>query len=239
MIFFDYTTIGNAIYSVLNGCGHMWFLPMLFWCFIGTYIIEKIPIKDEIKLLCLLLINVCNITVYLHLPFQLSRSFNFVFYFYLGYFIYQRRDMVIELLNKKKVIMAWVIFLAIFIFFRNVMDLCVQSPEHSRVVNLSMSFAKNLCHLLYSLSGLLAFYCTALFCSNRNISHICSTFATCSFGVYLFQQFILQFLYYKTDFPVQVGPYLLPWISFLVTLVLSFMLSICLRKTRIGRCIIG
>lgn len=31
----------KSLYTVLNGAGHMWFLPMLFWCFIGTYFIDK------------------------------------------------------------------------------------------------------------------------------------------------------------------------------------------------------
>lgn len=239
MIFFDYTTIGNAIYSVLNGCGHMWFLPMLFWCFIGTYIIEKIPMKDEMKLLCLALINIFDITGSLHLPFRISRSVSFIFYFYLGYLIYQKRDDTIKWLKKQKVVLLWLIFCVLFIIFRNVMDLLVQFSGYSRIINLLLSFANNLCHLLYSLSGLIAFFSTALFYSNRNIPHIWSTFATCSFGVYLFQQFILQFLYYKTDFPAQIGPYLLPWVGFSITLVLSFILSICFRKSNIGRYLIG
>lgn len=240
MIFFEYTTIGDAVYSVINGCGHMWFLTMLFWCFIGVYLIEKIQVGDSLKLICLAAINIFNITVYFHLPFQLSRSFNFMYYFYLGYYLYKRRDLVKEWINRKRIVKTWIAFVLIFIVFRNIMDYCVQSPDYSRIGNLLMLFAKNLCHILYSSIGVLAFYITSLCDSdNKCISQNCLTFANCSFGIYLFQQFILQILYYKTDFPVQIGPYLLPWVSFTITLVMSFLFSVVLRKTKIGRYLIG
>ena len=55
------------------------------------------------------------------------------------------------------------------------------------------------------------------------------------FGVYLFQQFILQILYYKTQLPSLVGPYWLPWFGLFVTLVLSYALTKLSLKTKIGR----
>ena len=34
----------SIIYRILNGCGHLWFLPMIFWCFVFTFIIIiKLP----------------------------------------------------------------------------------------------------------------------------------------------------------------------------------------------------
>lgn len=44
LLFFDlsagWTTI---VYRIMNGCGHLWFLPMIFWCFIITYILAHYP----------------------------------------------------------------------------------------------------------------------------------------------------------------------------------------------------
>ena len=59
------------------------------------------------------------------------------------------------------------------------------------------------------------------------------------FGIYLFQQFILQILYYKTDLPQLVGPYFLPWIACTITLVTSYLLSVMCLKNKIGRFLIG
>ena len=48
LLFFDlsagWTTI---VYRILNGCGHLWFLPMIFWCFVITYILAHYPPPTE------------------------------------------------------------------------------------------------------------------------------------------------------------------------------------------------
>ena len=34
----------SILYDLINGCGHLWFLPVIFWCFLLTYlIINKLP----------------------------------------------------------------------------------------------------------------------------------------------------------------------------------------------------
>ena len=59
------------------------------------------------------------------------------------------------------------------------------------------------------------------------------------YGVYIFQQFILKFLYYKTDFTIAINPYLVPWIALILTIALSLMLTGMCLKTRFGRFLIG
>ena len=58
-------------------------------------------------------------------------------------------------------------------------------------------------------------------------------------GVYLCQQFILKGLYNYTDLPTLLGPFILPWFSFAITLAGSLFISYSLRLTNLGRCIIG
>lgn len=58
------------------------------------------------------------------------------------------------------------------------------------------------------------------------------------FGVYLLQQFIMVALYRHTQLPNAVGFYLLPWVGFIITLVLSVAGSFLLRLTRVGRFLI-
>lgn len=42
LIFFDLNApVGQIILKLINGCGHLWFLPMIFWCFAITYFINK------------------------------------------------------------------------------------------------------------------------------------------------------------------------------------------------------
>ena len=55
------------------------------------------------------------------------------------------------------------------------------------------------------------------------------------YGVYIYQQFILQILYYKTSLPLQVNIYWLPWIASFITLVLSVLLCHLTLKFKWGR----
>lgn len=58
-------------------------------------------------------------------------------------------------------------------------------------------------------------------------------------GVYLFQQFILVWLYDYTFLPAHLGPILLPWVGFFITLIVSLLLSYFLRLSKVGRFFIG
>ena len=47
--------LDSAMY-ILNGAGHLWFLPMLFWCFILMWILKEIHWGGQILIAILLLI---------------------------------------------------------------------------------------------------------------------------------------------------------------------------------------
>lgn len=59
------------------------------------------------------------------------------------------------------------------------------------------------------------------------------------YGVYIFQQFILKVLYYKTDMVMCINPYVLPWVVTAVTIVLSLIFTDLLLRTKAGRFLIG
>lgn len=54
------------------------------------------------------------------------------------------------------------------------------------------------------------------------------------FGVYLFQQFVLK-LIYNSHIPQVINPVCLPWISFAIALIISLLLTVCIRNTTIGK----
>ena len=42
LMFYDLTASPlYIVYRILNGCGHLWFLPMIFWCFVLMYMIKR------------------------------------------------------------------------------------------------------------------------------------------------------------------------------------------------------
>lgn len=223
--------------QIISGCGHMWFLPMLFWCFILTWLLLKINIKDRYKLLFLFVLNL--LTIY-SLPLQLSNSFNYLLYFYCGVVAYKNKVRISQCINNKSVIIMWIVFVVAFVIFRPLMGLLDYSQYEGIVSKMSIIIAGKISQFVYSFSGVAAFYFTSVLITRKHsLSPIICSVAKYSFGIYLFQQFILQGLYYKTDFSLIVGPYLLPWMGFAIALVCSYLFSIAFSRTKTGKLLLG
>lgn len=59
------------------------------------------------------------------------------------------------------------------------------------------------------------------------------------YGIYVYHQFLLEYLYYYTSFPMIVGGILLPWISFILVVIVSYVLTVLSLKTEVCRILIG
>lgn len=237
LLFYEYKGLGNAVYSIINGCGHMWYLPMLFWCFVVGWLLEQIKIKDRWKMAFLVVLNLLSIIT---LPLRLSSAFSFMVYFYAGFLFYKYADKIKPLITQKKLVVIWLLFVVFFVVFRPLRDVLVTYDSQSIYLKLIVFVGNNACQLLYASVGLIAFYGTAVcFTQHHQLSETTKKISACCFGIYLFQQFVLQLLYYKTSFPLWVGPYWLPWCGFVIAAVVSYVLSVLLLKTKTGRFLIG
>lgn len=237
ILFYPYKSFANTVYLIISGCGHMWYLPMLFWCFIGGWLLEQVRIGDGWKLAFLLCLNVFWLK---WLPLQLSRTFSYIFYFYFGFVVYKHSFAIKKYLKTDILALSWIVFFVMFVLLRPLRDcLMVETDDNlfQKVMNLATN---NLCILLYASFGLTAFYLTSVFYTQHHqLKSFTLKLASWCFGIYLFQQFILQLLYYKTNFPNFMGPYLLPWCGFVIATVFSCILSALLLKTKVGKFLIG
>ena len=105
----------NYIYGLVNGFGHMWFLPMLLWCFVATYFLLKVRMKEEIKLIGLLCLSIFPSSL-IPLPFRMASTMYYLFYFYLAYYIWNHRKLVIKYLATNKIIISGSILFLIVLF---------------------------------------------------------------------------------------------------------------------------
>lgn len=92
-------------YEVLCGVGHMWFLPMLFWCFIYVYLIEKYISKWVVPLLFVMLF--ASVTP---LPLRISTAMYYFIFFYTGYYI-QKNDLYFN----RKISVLLPVFVVLFV----------------------------------------------------------------------------------------------------------------------------
>lgn len=223
-------------YKIVCGYGHMWFLPMLFWCFIGVAILEKTHIKDEFKLIFLLL---CSIVSFLPLPLRISSAMYYAVFFYAGFYV--RKKLAGKALNlpTAKVVAMWAIYAAVFITLTVVREFLNDVEATNIITKAAIISGSKLCQILYAGAGIAAMYGTALvITSKRELKPWIVKIGAYCFGVYLFQQFILMWIYYHTNIPTIVGSDWLPWMGTVIALSGSLLLSWLFRKTKLGRALI-
>lgn len=175
----------------------------------------------------------------MYVPFGLGSAGGFFIYFFMGYCI-QTNRLSLPAVNRKNVVIAAILFAISFLLFM-VMRNFIQVGD-SLVEKASMMILKNICHTTNALSAIYLIYSFAnresvlRFLSDKPILITLSGYC---YGVYIYQQFILQLLYYHTQLPFVVSAYWLPWIATIITVSLSLLLCHFSLKTRIGRFLIG
>lgn len=101
--------ISATIYGMLDGTAHMWFLPMLFWCFIGIWVIEKLRMQAKIALPLLLVVCVCS---HVALPLRIGDTMYYMLFFYVGY-VLQRRDVKVDVFYTPRTAVSLVLAFAV------------------------------------------------------------------------------------------------------------------------------
>lgn len=233
--------IVKTLYDMVNGVGHMWFLPMLFWCFIGIWMIEKVNTKASVTIPLLFVSASFSFVV---LPLQLSNAMYFMLFFYIGFLIERKSINTDRFINKRWIIIITCFLVVLFpllTLFKEQICLSLDSGDGSLAIRFLSYSVLRISRIIWSSVGVfLLFVIAGVIDKISNIKYDwLIEIGKLSMGVYLLQQFILKFLYYYSELPIIVSPVLLPWVGFFVTLFTSVFFSWIARKTRTGRFIIG
>lgn len=232
----------EAGYSVINGAGHMWYLPMLFWCFLGIWLLELVKLKPKVSLLLLLGLALVS---YIPLPLRIVSAMYYMFFFFCGYCLKRYEWKISRWLTPKAIIIITLLFLLSFIGI-SVLKLSygpVISADELPVLRKGMYYSiLKLSQIVYSALGLFSVFLLATYLVEKkglrlnvrliNLSSYC-------FGIYLFQQFVLKYIYYHTEIIDSVDITILPWVSFVAALLISLLFSWAMLKTKVGRYLIG
>lgn len=89
VLFHNDNNLTETILSIANGRNHLWFLPMLLWCFIWEYIILKIQIQG---LYVVAVLAVVAVLPYFGLPLQLNTSLYYLFFFHMGKMVFAHSE---------------------------------------------------------------------------------------------------------------------------------------------------
>ena len=78
--------IMDYISSVLEGTGHLWFLPMLFLCFVSIWLLNRYRPDDLVTFIFFSVLAIVPAPEIF--PIGLARYFHFLLYVYVGYLLW-------------------------------------------------------------------------------------------------------------------------------------------------------
>ena len=216
--------LGGLCLSIISGIGHLWYLPVLFWCFIFMWILERFLISEKLKFSLLLFISILP---YFYLPLQLYRVPYYFLFFFLGYKMWQYRDKYLSKVSISTTLKLWIAFVVVFIILRTVKANIVEFSDAMHLpLKALFRVLSNVCTLIYSSLGLISiFFTSILFTQKSKLKPWYISLGSMCFGVYIFQEFIIKYLYYYTDLGEKVSYLILPWIVFIIATVTSILLS--------------
>lgn len=215
---------------------------MLFWCFFITYLLlHNCNINTHRRYILLLFITFIFtiINPFARLPLGLGSVGYYYFYFLLG-FLLRSEVLSLPLFNSKNVFIAILLFIFSYVGYMLVRNSVVDNVDHfHKIIKL---FISNSLHFFNAMSAIFLIYGFSNsvkivhFLENKHSLIILSGYY---YGVYIYQQFILRILYYKTSFSLYINNYCLPWIAFAITLCLSLILCHVTLKCKLVRFLIG
>ncbi len=230
--------VGDFVVKLLSGCGHLWFLPMLFWCFIAVWTIDRFKLNSWILLVALAALSIVPTP---RIPFGFGRLPHFLFFVYAGYFLWTKRKYV---LDYKDSVVAIVLMWAAYLVLVIVKNTLLPTMDSTMAITLKACIAllQGFVGLLLSCVGILALYLTVCHFTEKEgfcpKPWVIAASGDC-YGVYVFHQFILVWLYFFTPLVSSCPNAVVPWVGFIVTLSFSLLLTKLSLKTRLGRFLIG
>lgn len=240
---FEFKTASFSVKTFLvkwfSGCGHLWFLPMLFECFLAIWIIDRFKLSSWLTLFVLAAITLFPTPAYL--PFGLGKLPHFLFFVYAGYFLWTKRDWLFQhCLNHTTICILWMFYVLFVVLVHTALPSA--TPEMNIVQKGLVLLLNHSVKLLMSCCGIMALYLTVCKITTkegyRPKQWVIEASDNC-YGVYVYHQFILVFLYFYTPLVSVCHPYLVPWIGLVVTLLVSLLLTKLTLKTKPGRFLIG
>lgn len=230
LIFAPQNSVCLLIWNSLNGYAHIWFLPMLFWCFILLYFLDKLnSTYIRITIICIFAIFFIG-----KLPFQLNVSFYYLLYFCAGYESRRYINKLCKYCNIRIILLLIFCFVTVFICSYYINDYVnANMPLDSFASKFLIHAEGNAVKIIYSLSAIFAILGISLcYVRNYNLNYYWIKIGEYCFGIYLFQQFVLEFLYYYINIGFYIDSNVVPFVGVVLSFVISLMFAYVTHKNK-------
>ena len=234
----------GVAYNIIIGEGHLWFLPMLFLCFVSIFIFEKLKLSPKTSLILAVLAALFSLGPLASLPFRISSTLYYFFYFALGYYIQKSNKRFDTIIDKRSIIFLFCGYVVAFLIYQCIFNESVffAHLHGSFAIDILESFGRRFMKIAQALLGLFAILGLVNYLLDKKIIRITSftiKLSSYCFGVYIFQQFILKYIVNSSTFINVFGSILLPWVAFIIALSFSLLLTNLMLRSKLGRYLIG
>lgn len=212
---------------------HLWYLSMLFWCFIVTYSLHKIVLHNKTIEFSLILLFFILALIDKFSPsiIGLHGITEWYYWFYLGYIIKHHESHIFLAIKQYHLIYAAfvVYFITGILLYSEYGKNTIHGMIASTVAIISIWYLVRLIHW-----------------QNLSFSPLLISISSCSFGIYIFHNWLEMYMLSNTAqqiFPIASWAenhiYLFPFVFSSIAFIISWAMTWLFLKCRIGKFLIG
>lgn len=221
-------------FNFFRGYGHLWFILMLYWSFLTTWLIDKI--KNPIFHICFLITSIL-VSFYIknQIPLAINYFINYYVWFLSGYLVIRFHNKLKFIFSNKSLIVYSIIWIA--------------SSTLRNTINFPSLHILYVVRFLNALSFILLIFGVfeRLFKSGHLIENtVVNSINKYSYGIYIFHGWVYNIVFKGAHWPLPyISPFaeeytlLFPITFFLISLAVSYIATHYTLKTKVGRYLIG
>ncbi len=214
----------TSVIYLISGPGHLWFLPMLFWCFCFATLFSSLLCKNIRSVyLWIALFAVSIGSIFMPNFFRVNNAMFYMIFFVFGMLAFSCRNKIFMASNNV-ILIFWITTIILCFAKVSIINLIFQGKI---IVNTSLNI----------ILGIVGSISLLMLCNKLKKIKSIVLIGTWGgfFGIYLVHQFIIKLLYYHSSVLVNIPPYLVPFVVLLITLTVSIAISELLLRNRITK----
>ena len=182
----------STLLSLLQGAGHLWYLPMLLWCMVfACFLLRRVSVLASIIITSILAF------IQIDIGFRIPEALYYLLFYNWGLILYRYIHVLYKYIEWICPICIVAFPLLVYMYVNNI-DYMHTHFYIGRLFKLLLSFTG--C-MMYMGVG---FYGMHRLTTARSIRFVTSI-ANASFTIYLLQEILLRLLYYKTSYCARLG----------------------------------
>jgi peptidoglycan/LPS O-acetylase OafA/YrhL len=247
-----YNDLSYLCERILTGYSHLWFILMLFWCFLLARLLRlmKNPILQIVVFLIAFVVSICvrtnpDFVKEYSLDYCcFDRLLTYFVWFWLGYILLLHKNILQWMLKLQSIVilsLVWIICCTYIEIF------CPQGDNY-KLGFLVTPFFEMIKMISYFFFVLFAYSLVNILLMRRFIlpKKWIENLNQCSYGIYIFHHWILMYLFsYRNPFREDIKAIasdhyiLFPLASFFIVFLLSVYLTKEFKRTKLGDFLIG